>query len=98
MKLTNNLTIDALTRMYEQQGFDSFQLSEIRLGLERSVDVSIYADRSYHWGQMQMIRNGLERCLDVSKYADPQVSLNDMIHAYEKLCKQAGVSPKSNYY
>lgn len=97
MKLMNNMSIDALMCMYEQQNFDNFQLNEIRLGLERGVNVSIYADRSYHWGQMQMIRNGLERHLDVSKYADPQVPLNDMIHTYHKLCKQAGVSLKSNY-
>ena len=97
MKLMNNMSIDALTRMYEQQGFDNYQLNELRVGLERGVDVSIYADRSYHWGQMQMIRKGLEQRLDVSKYADPRVPLKDMIHTYEKLCKQAGISLKSNY-
>lgn len=94
MKLMNNVSIDALAHMYEQQDFDDFQLNEIRLGLERGVNVSIYADRIYHWGQMQMIRKGLERHLDISKYSDPRVSLNAMIHMYQQLCKQAGVPVK----
>lgn len=91
MKLMNNISVDALMRMYEQQDFDEMQLNEISIGLERNVNVSIYADRAYHWGQMQMIRCGLERNLDISKYADPRVPLNDMILMYQKLCKQKGV-------
>jgi hypothetical protein len=94
MKLMNNMSIDTLMHIYEQQDFDDFQLNEIRVGLDRGVNVSLYADRVYHWGQMQMIRNGLERNLDVSKYADPRVSLNDMILMYQKLCKQKGVPTK----
>ena len=94
MKLMNNISVDALMHMYEQQDFSAYQLNEIRVGLRRGVNVSIYADRVYHWGQMQMIRNGLERNLDVSKYADPRVPLNDMIHMYQKLCKQKGVPTK----
>ena len=94
MKLMNNMSIDSLTRMYEQQDFDDLQLNEIRVGLDRGVDVSIYANRIYHWGQMQMIRKGLERHLDISKYADPRMPLNDMIHMYQKLRKQKGVSVK----
>ena len=94
MKLMNNMSIEALIHIYEQQDFSNYQLNEIRVGLRRGVDVSIYADRVYHWGQMQMIRNGLERNLDVSKYADPRVSLNAMILMYQKLCKQKGVPTK----
>ena len=37
MKLMNNMSIDSLTRMYEQQDFDDFQLNEIRVGLDRGV-------------------------------------------------------------
>ena len=91
MKLMNNMSIDVLMNVYEQQDFDEIQLNEISIGLERNVNVSIYADRAYHWGQMQMIRCGLERNLDIHKYADPRVPLNDMIHMYQKLCKQKGV-------
>lgn len=94
MKLMNNMSIDALIRMYEQQDFDDFQLNEIRVGLEQGVNVSVYENHQYHWGQMQMIRKGLERNLDISKYADPRVPLNDMIQMYEKLCKQKGVPMK----
>ena len=94
MKLMNNMSIDALMHIYEQQDFTNYQLNEIKRGLKSGVNVSLYADRVYHWGQMQMIRNGLERNLDVSKHADPRVSLNDMIHMYQKLCKQKGVPTK----
>ena len=94
MKLMNNISVDALMRMYEQQDFDDMQLNEISIGLESNVNVSIYANSSYHWAQMQMIRCGLERNLDISKYADPRVPLNDMILMYQKLCKQNGVPTK----
>lgn len=94
MKLMNNMSVDALMCMYEQQNFDDFQLHEIRVGLGRGVNVSIYANRSYHSGQMQMIRKGLEQHIDISKYADPRVPLRDMIQMYQKLCKQKGVPVK----
>ena len=90
----NNMSIDALMRIYEQQGFSGYQMEEIRLGLEYNLDVSIYANRSYHSGQMQMIRKGLEQRIDISKYADPRVPLRDMIQMYQKLCKQKGVPVK----
>lgn len=45
MKLSNNLSIDALLDMYTDQGFDTFQLRQIEEGLEQGLDVSIYGNK-----------------------------------------------------
>lgn len=47
MKLSNNLSIDALLNMYADQGFDTFQLKQIEEGLEQGLDVSVYAKKSH---------------------------------------------------
>ena len=58
--------------------YDSDQMREIRIGLERGLDVSVYADPKYNVYQMQQIRIGLERGLDVSVYADPKYNCMQM--------------------
>ena len=57
---------------YENMGFNENQMLEIQLGLEKKLDVSIYAKPEYDWEQMQHIRFGLENGLDVSIYAKPE--------------------------
>ena len=47
-------------------------MREIRLGLEKGLDVSIYAKPEYDWMQMEEIRLGLEKDIDVSEYAKPE--------------------------
>ena len=78
MKLMSNLSDESVLAKCESLG----------------VNVSIYANRSYHSGQIQMIRKGLEQHIDISKYADPRVPLRGMIQMYQKLCKQKGVPVK----
>ena len=41
--------------------FDSYQMEEIRRGLEQKLDVSVYADVKFNWQQMQEIRLDLEQ-------------------------------------
>ena len=94
MKLSNNLTIDSQLEKYRALGFDKYRLSIIIAGLAKGLDVSHYAKISFNADKMCVIKSGLERNLDVSKHADPRVSLNDMIHMYQKLCKQKGVPTK----
>ncbi|UUD34822.1 hypothetical protein NPA07_03295 [Mycoplasmopsis caviae] len=54
--------------------FNEKQLKEIQLGLEKGVDVSIYAKPEFDWEQMNQITIGLMQDLDVSKYADVKYS------------------------
>ena len=52
--------------------FNDLQLEQIRLGLEKDLDISHYADPKFDWEQMWEIRQGLEKGLDISQYADPK--------------------------
>lgn len=54
MKLTNNLSIESLIEMYEKQGFDYQQMTQIKKGLMNGIDVSIYAHTGYSAYLMQM--------------------------------------------
>lgn len=56
MKLSNNLSIDALLDMYTDQGFDTFQLKQIEEGLEQGLDVSIYAKKIHSVYLMKLAR------------------------------------------
>lgn len=46
-------------KSYEEQGFDDWQLYEIRKGLEDGVDVSKYANPKFSDEEMAEIRKGL---------------------------------------
>lgn len=70
---------------YYSRDFSAFQLSQIRLGLQNGVDVSIYADTKFDTLQMQEIRLGLESELDVSQYANPQYNCAQMHEKYIEL-------------
>ena len=54
MKLTNNLSIESLIEMYEKQGFDYQQMTQIKKGLMNGIDVSVYAHKDYSAYLMQM--------------------------------------------
>lgn len=41
--------------------FTNSQKEEIKFGLEKNLDVSIYANPDYDWSQMQQIRFGLKK-------------------------------------
>ncbi len=57
-------------------------MAEIREGLEKGLDVSLYSNLEFGWPQ---IRLGLEKGLDVSVYAKPECSTKQMIEIREKL-------------
>lgn len=54
------------------------QMYQIRLGLEKGLDVSKYANPKFDSYQMEQIRLGLEKSLDVSRYADPRFTWAQM--------------------
>ena len=67
MKLTNNLSIESLVEMYEKQGFDHQQITQIKKGLMSRVDVSIYAHIDYSAYLMQMACSCLIEGIPVNK-------------------------------
>lgn len=56
MKLSNNLSIDALLDMYTEQKFNTSQLRQIEEGLEQGLDVSIYANKIHSAYLMKLAR------------------------------------------
>jgi len=79
---------------YENMGvFDRYQMEKIRDGLEKGLDVSVYADPK-KFGSMEMgqILQGLEDGVDVSVYADPKYDWEQMWEIREGLEKGLDVS------
>ena len=71
-------SIEEQLEVYENQGFDIYQLEEIRFGLESNLDVSIYAKHEFDADQMWEIRLGLLKGIDVSIYAKEEFNHNQM--------------------
>lgn len=72
MKLSNNLSIDALLDMYAGQGFDTFQLKRIEEGLEQGLDVTKYDDPTLPYIEMRKKRRrilGQKRRHDIENRA-----------------------------
>lgn len=54
--------------VYASREYTWQQMREIRLGLEKHLDVEQYKNVLYSWQQMREIRYGLEEGMDVSYY------------------------------
>lgn len=67
MRLTNNLSIESLIEMYENQGFDYRQMTQIKRGLINDIDISIYAHKDYSAYLMQMSCSCLIAGLPITK-------------------------------
>ena len=87
-KIYNNLNVDNLmkTEMFDQ--FNEKQQEQIRLGLEKNIDVSIYANSNFNFLQMRQIRLGLEKDLNVSIYAKPKYNWKKMKRIRTKMLKE----------
>ncbi|MEG0730724.1 MAG: hypothetical protein RR421_05385, partial [Cetobacterium sp.] len=70
---------------YQQRGFVSYQIHQIKLGLDAGLDVTIYAKNEFDWTQMEQIRLGLTEGIDVSIYALPNIPAAEMEHIREKI-------------
>ena len=77
-KIYNNLNVDNLMKTDCFNQFSNAQRKEIRLGLEKGLDISWYAKRNFKANQMEEIRLGLEKNLDVSIYAKPEYTFLQM--------------------
>ena len=68
-------------------------MKQIRLGIEKGLDVSIYDDNSkYNFEQMKIIRVGLQENLDVSWYAKPEFDYKQMSEIFLGLSEGLDVS------
>ena len=73
------MKIDEAMKKIEESGkFNYSQKEQIRFGLEKGLDISIYAKPEFKGSQMEQIRFGLEHGLDVSIYAKPEFDYNQM--------------------
>ena len=68
MKLSNNLTLEQLLESDWADQFNRAQLSEIRTGLNRNIDV-YYADPSIKSDKMQVLRHASENGINLLEYA-----------------------------
>ena len=84
-KIYNNLNIENLIKTDWINQFDRFQQKELLTGLEKQIDVSIYAKPEYNYRQMKQMLLGLEENLDVSQYAKVEYSWVKMKEIREKL-------------
>ena len=87
-KIYNNLTVDNLieTELFNQ--FNKEQKEEIRLGLEKDLNVSIYSKSKFNSWQMEEIREGLKEGLDVLLYAKPKYNWKKMKRIRTKMSKE----------
>ena len=68
MKLSNNLTLEQLLESEWADQFNRAQLSEIRTGLNRNIDV-YYADPSIKSDKMKVLRHASENGINLLEYA-----------------------------
>ena len=55
-----------MNKFEESDKFNEYQMGQIRNGLKKGLDVSIYAKPEFKGSQMEQIRYGLERGLDIN--------------------------------
>ncbi len=81
-RIRNGLEKDQATaaekQVTEMDKFSETQQDQIQLGLDKGLDVSVYADPKFEASQMEQIRWGLEDGLDVNKYMDPKYNGEQM--------------------
>ena len=77
-KIYDNLNVDNLMNSEKYELFTKKQREEIKVGLEKSLNVSLYAKKYFSFNQMKEIRLGLEKNLDVSMYTIPEYNSEQM--------------------
>lgn len=78
--------------LHDSGKFNKEQLAEIREGLEKGLNVSIYAKPEFDDIQMSIIRHGLSDKIDISIYAKPEFNWEQMEQIYIGLRKGLDVS------
>lgn len=70
---------EVIMKKIEESGkFNYSQKEQISFGLQKELDISIYAKPEFNKWQMEQIRFGLEKGLDVSVYAKAEFNAEQM--------------------
>ena len=73
------MKIDEVMKKIEESGkFNYSQKEQISFGLQKGLDISIYAKPEFNNWQMEQIRFGLEKGLNVHIYAKPEFDYEQM--------------------
>ena len=92
IKEHNNLNVENLVKTKWFNQFNELQQEQIKLGLEKQLDVSIYAKKDFTWEQMVEIREGLEKNVDISIYAKEGFKSDQMFYIKEGLKNNLDIS------
>lgn len=80
--------IKQMLKELQEMGFDSEQLYEMGQGIEKSIDITKYADPKFDWEQMREIWIGLEHNVDVSKYTNSDFNWQLMYEIRKEMEKE----------
>lgn len=69
---------EVMKKIEESDKFNYSQEEQIRFGLQKGLDVSIYAKSEFKSSQMEQIRFGLEKGLNAHIYAKPEFDYEQM--------------------
>ena len=73
------MKIDEVMKKIEESGkFNYLQKEQISFGLQKGLDISIYAKPEFNGSQMEQIRFGLEKGLNAHIYAKPEFNYEQM--------------------
>ena len=73
------MKIDEIMKKIEESGkFNNSQKEQISFGLQKGLDISIYAKPEFKGSQMEQIRFGLEKGLNAHIYAKPEFDYEQM--------------------
>ena len=73
------MKIDEIMKKIEESGkFNYSQKKQINFGLQKGLDISIYAKPEFKGSQMEQIRFGLEKGLNAHIYAKPEFDYEQM--------------------
>ena len=73
------MKIDEIMKKIEESGkFNYSQKEQISFGLQKGLDISIYAKPEFKGSQMEQIRFGLEKGLNAHIYAKPEFDYEQM--------------------
>ena len=73
MKLTNNLSFESIIQSFERKygrQYNSMQLSYLRKGFDKGLDISRCANPRYEWTIMKEVLYGLNNDVDISRHLD----------------------------
>lgn len=78
MKLTNNLTNDALINAYKAQGFDESQTRFLVNSVNKNVDIHLFANTKFSYEKMRALKDGIALGFDMTSCAKEYVTVQEI--------------------